>query len=482
MVLTACHLAVQALRVGTKPENSAMPPLSANPARDVAARLDRLPVTPLHWAVLVVCAVGLLFDVVEAGLSNALSAVFSAPPNQVTPSQLSLLLASVFIGGAIGAPLLGLLADRSGRRLALGLALLVLTVTSLLAATSSDIGTLTFYRVLSGIALGSYPALMAAYLADVLPPKRRGRLILLGAAIGFLGAPAVIFLIRWLTPLQPLGFEGWRWALVIGAIGSAATGLLFLCVPESPRWLSVMGRSLEAEAACRRFERSAGLPTPETMATVEAKPDRDSTPQARDEADRFWSSAARPIRWRALLFGTLDFLSPWATIGFPLLSGAVLVEKGFRVSDSLLYVGVAMFGPSIGVLLGALLIDRIDRRIALALCGGSMALLGLTFAVSATALPLMASGVAFQLIGAIYIVVINVYASEAFPTRLRASIVSTTWAVNRVAAALVPLALLPVLKSAGPLAMFSIVAAALVASVTLLLAFGPRGLVGRPVK
>jgi len=168
----------------------AMLPLSANPAPDVAARLDRLPVTPLHWAVLIVCAVGLLFDVVEAGLSNALSAVFSAPPQQVTSSQLSLLLASVFIGGAIGAPLLGLLADRSGRRLALGLALMVLTVTSLLAATSSDIGTLTFYRVLSGIALGSYPALMAAYLADVLPPNRRGRLILLGAAIGFLGAPA----------------------------------------------------------------------------------------------------------------------------------------------------------------------------------------------------------------------------------------------------------------------------------------------------
>jgi putative MFS transporter len=456
-----------------------MLPPGASPTLDVAARLDRLPVTPLHWAILIVCAVGLLFDVVEAGLSNALSAVFSAPPQRVTPSQLSLLLASVFIGGAIGAPLLGLLADRSGRRLALGLALLVLTVTSLLAATSSDIDTLTFYRVLSGIALGSYPALMAAYLADVLPPKRRGRLILIGAAIGFLGAPAVIFLIRWLTPLQPLGFEGWRWALVIGAIGSAATGLLFLCVPESPRWLAAMGRSAEANTACRRFERSAGLPAPEITATVEAKPERDSTLQARDEADRFWSSSARPIRWRALLFGTLDFLSPWATIGFPLLSGAVLVEKGFRVSDSLLYVGVAMFGPSIGVLLGALLIDRIDRRIALALCGGSMALLGLTFAASATALPLMTSGVAFQLIGAIYIVVLNVYASETFPTRLRASIVSTTWAVNRVAAALVPLALLPVLKSAGALAMFSIVAAALVASIALLLAFGPAR-PGRP--
>src|SRR6188474_2692768 len=84
------------------------------------AQLDALPVTPLHWAIVVVCALGLMFDVIEAGLSNALSAVFSAAPHRVGQLQLSLLLASVFAGGAIGAPLLGLLADRAGRCLALG--------------------------------------------------------------------------------------------------------------------------------------------------------------------------------------------------------------------------------------------------------------------------------------------------------------------------------------------------------------------------
>jgi len=54
-------------------------------ASDIAARLDALPVTPLHRIVLVVCALGLLFDVIEAGLGNALSAVFSAPPYRVAP-------------------------------------------------------------------------------------------------------------------------------------------------------------------------------------------------------------------------------------------------------------------------------------------------------------------------------------------------------------------------------------------------------------
>jgi putative MFS transporter len=445
---------------------------------DVAARLDRLPVTWLHGAIVAVCALGLLFDVIEAALSNALSAVFSAPPYQVSPYQLSLLLASVFAGGAIGAPLLGLMADRHGRRLALGAALLVLTVTSLVAAASTDVTWLTVFRVFSGLALGAYPPLMVAYLSDVLPPARRGMLILVSGAIGFLGAPAVIFLIRWLTPLQPFGLEGWRWALILGAMGSAAVGAVFLLLPESPRWLAAAGRHAAADAVCRRFEQSSAIASaPAVAPNAEIK-----TPADQQQKQSFWSTAGRQHRLRAVLLASLYFLGPWATIGFPVLSGAVLVEKGFRVADSLLYVGITMFGPSIGVLVGALMIDRIERRTALALCGCGMVLAGFAFAAGETPVTLMAAGIGFNLIGAIYISALSVYGAELFPTTLRASVSSGAWAVNRVASALVPLALLPVLKTTGAMAMFTIIATALVGCVALLLTFGPRGLARRPVE
>ena len=447
-------------------------------ASDIAARLDALPVTPLHRIILVVCALGLLFDVIEAGLGNALSAVFSAPPYRVAPFQLSLLLASVFAGGVIGAPALGWFADRYGRRLALGTALMAVAMTSLLAATSTDVTWLTICRTLSGFALGAYPPLMAAYLADVLPPARRGRLILISAAIGFLGAPAVVFLMRWLTPLAPLGYEGWRWTLVIGAIGAAVVGVVFRWLPESPRWLAATGRHTEAEAACQRFEQSAGM-RPALSPAHALAPEMPSTPQA----DRsFWSPAGQRYRLRAALISALYFLSPWATIGFPLLSGAVLIEKGFRVTDSLLYLGVAMFGPSAGALAASFFIDRVERRTALAFSAGAMALIGLVFAVSTLPLPLVMLGVAFNLIGSVYIVALSVYDAELFPTAMRASVSSTTWAVNRVASAIVPLALLPLLKSAGALAMFSVIAAALAASIVLLTACGPRGLTRKPVE
>lgn len=438
--------------------------------------LDRLPMTPLHWALVVTCAFGLLFDVVEAGLSNALSAVFSAPPHHVQPQELSLLLASVFIGGAVGAPVLGWLADRYGRRQALATSLLVLTVTSLVAATSTSIGWLTFFRVLSGIALGSYPPLMVAYLSDVLPPSSRGRAILLGGAIGFLGAPLVIFLIRWLTPLQPLGYDGWRWTLVIGAIGSLVVAILLRFMPESPRWLASQGRMAEADAAYERFRRSAGLTVAPDAPSTEAQASKEK-PARR----ALWSELTRELKRLALMFGLLDFLMPWATIGFPLLSGAALVAKGFHVSDSLLYVGLTMFGPTLGVLIGSQLIDRMERRTALMLCGTSMAVAAIAFALTDQPWLLITTGALFNLIGAIYISTVTVYSAEVFPTRLRALVSSSTWAVNRVAAALVPLAMLPLMKSHGVLAMFSVIAAALLLSAALVGAFGPRGVTRKPV-
>jgi putative MFS transporter len=354
---------------------------------------------------------------------------------------------------------------------------MVLTVTSLLAAVSTSIQWLTFFRALSGLAIGSYPVLMAAYLSDVLPPKRRGALILLAAAFGFLGAPAVVFLVRWLTPLQPLGFEAWRWSMTLGAIGSAVVGILFLWMPESPRWLAAARRDTEAETACCRFERSA------RNATGAATPSPPiSQIQYAAGSEGFWSRAGRATRWRALLFCALELLCPWATIGFPLLVGAVLVQQGFRLSDSLLYVGVAMFGPSLGVLLLSALIDRIERWKALALCSGLMALVGLAFAASGAPAALMGTGLLFQMLAAIYIVSMNVYTAEAFPTRVRALVSSTAWAVNRFTSAVVPLALLPVLKSAGALVMFSVIAAALVTSALLISIFGPRGLTGRSLR
>ena len=441
---------------------------SSGPAGSLMlARLDQLPLAGTHILIAAVGAIGLFLDIAELALSNALSAIFSAPGQALQPYQLPLLLASVFIGGSLGAPLLGRLADRWGRRAALVAALLILASTSVLGAMSEGVGELTVARLLSGLAIGAWPPLLTAYLVEMLPARRRGRLAFMCAAVGLLGAPAVVFFIRALAPVGPLGQEPWRWALILGAGGSLAAAGLFALLPESPRWLLAKGRLPEAMAVLRRLGgEGAGPPPP---------PEKPAERSA-------WGSWSREHRSRAILVAAVYFLSPWATIGFPLLSGAVLMKKGFSLSDSLFYSGITQFGPALGTFLIALVVDRCERRSTLIVLGGAMALLGLVFAASEAPGALMASGTAFLLTSVVFVCVLGVYVAELFPVTLRAGATTGTWAVSRIASALVPLALLPLLRGYGPLAMFAVVAAALVACLGLLIAFGPRGLAGKPVE
>jgi MFS transporter, putative metabolite:H+ symporter len=439
----------------------------------IAQRLDRLSLTPLHVAVIALCTLGLAVDIGEVALSNTFSAIFLAPPYNASRSDVSWLLAAVFAGGAVGAPIFGWRADRGGRRAALQLALAVLVVSSLAVAFSPTIAWMTGFRFVSGLALGAYPPLTAAYLADVLPPHRRGRCMMLCGALAFLGAPGVIFLIRWLTPLAPLGLDGWRWALIAAATIAAATAGLFFLVPESPRWLAALGRTTEAEQSYRFFAAFAQrLAEPFIKTPANCAANENNAPA--DEAPRH----AR----RAILIAALYGLAPWATIGFPLLSAAVMMQKGFHVGDSLLFAGLSMLGPTIGIGALAVIVDRMERRLALALCAVAMTALGLAFAVATTLMVLTALGIGFNLASAAYSVALSVYAAELFPTRLRGLATSAGWGVGRIVSILVPILLLPLLGAQGPLAMFGVIAAVLLVSILLIGVFGPRGLANRPVE
>jgi len=429
--------------------------------RDVATRMDRLPVTALHVLAMSICALGMMLDTLEMSFGGVLAAVFSAPPDPVPASQLSLLLAAVFFGAVIGAPFLGWWADRRGRRTALAALLLWIAAGSLGAAALHGVAALTLCRFLCGLALGGYPPLAIAYLTDLLPPQRRGTLIFCSLSLALVGPPAAIFLVRWLTPLHPLGLEGWRWGFLVGALASLAAGLSFLLLPESPRWLQARGRTAQAQAACIAFERSRRV--------VDAPRGRDDL-AATDADEQVVVTSGHRWTWVAALFS----LSPWSTVAFPLLTGAVLTQRGFKLDEALLIFGLSSFGPMAGMLMASAIADRIDRRLAMAACTLAMLACGAAFIFGSGRGVLIAAMAMFNLAISLYVTLLTLYGAELFPTRSRASGTAGAWALNRVGAALGPLLLVPTLRGTGPAAMFAVVAASLVATLAVLAA-APRG-------
>jgi hypothetical protein len=73
----------------------------------------------------------------------------------------------------------------------------------------------------------------------------------------------------------------------------------------------------------------------------------------------------------------------------------------------------------------------------------------------------------------LYIPALYLYSSELVSTRIRGRFMSWLWSINQTAAAISLLALLPLLHEAGIGPVFLVIAGTLLASVVLIIAFGP---------
>ena len=438
----------------------------------ILERLDSSSLKVIHGFAALLCAVGFGVDLLEISVTNGLSAVFSAAPHSLSPPVLSWLLASVYIGAVLGAPIVGQIADRKGIKVALCGTLLWLGVMSLLAATQSKPLGFGVFRFLSGIALGAYPPLMIAYLTALAPARYRGLMIFWVCSLAYLAPPLGILMIGWLTPLHPFDIEGWRWPFAFGGLGALTVGAALIRLPESPRWLLTRGHKENAKRNCLAIVRSPDLRLPSLLKPREIKTNAPTVPLQLAAAD------GSNIKGTFAFVTVLYFLQPWSMAAFPLLTGPMLLKRGHRLTDALLYIALATFGPALSTFIIGPLIDRLERRISLMLTCAVMLLAVGTF--FCTDHPVLMTGaiLIFTTGVAVYTPLMTIYGAELIPITRRASLTTLAWSGNRLAAALVPLSMLPLFVAYGASAVGWEVTFALIASILLVALSMRKGATG----
>ena len=152
----------------------------------------------------------------------------------ITRAELSPVLASALVGMAAGAASFGWLGDRSGRRTALIVSMLVVAAGSLLSAYARTPEELALYRFITGLGLGGSLPNATSLMAEFAPLAVRNLLVtstVVGVPIGgMLGAEAAA---------QLLPVFGWRSVFVAGALLPLLLALaMWLWMPESPRYLA----------------------------------------------------------------------------------------------------------------------------------------------------------------------------------------------------------------------------------------------------
>ena len=150
-----------------------------------------------------------------------------------------------FLARPLGAWLMGVYADRAGRRAALTLSVAMMCAGSLiiaLAPTYAQVGALApaillGARILQGLSVGGEYGASATYLSEVAGRKNRGfwasfQYVTLIA--GSLSAQGLVVILQWLMPEADLKEWGWRIPFFIGAALAVVVFWLRSGIHESP--------------------------------------------------------------------------------------------------------------------------------------------------------------------------------------------------------------------------------------------------------
>jgi MFS transporter, putative metabolite:H+ symporter len=218
---------------------------------NAGARLDRLPIGPLHRRLLWLVGLGMLFDTFDNTLSSSvLAALLGAKWSTLELN--SLFMAATFLGLTVGAAFVGWMSDRYGRLLAYQFNLLVFGLMSFASALAPSMHWMIAIRFVMGVGMGAEYVMGYGLVAEFMPPGRRGRYL---GWLGLISGAGVS--ISALTGMVVIPRLGWRAMFIIGGIGTLWVWWLRRHLPESPRWLERVGRGVEANEILERIEQEA---------------------------------------------------------------------------------------------------------------------------------------------------------------------------------------------------------------------------------
>src|SRR3954468_19727882 len=212
-----------------------------------------------HWFVLVVAALGWLFDCLDQQLFILArpQAMAQLVTKAETPEELARyrsnagdVATSVFIAGwATGGLIFGMLGDRIGRARTMLITILLYSLCTGLSAFSVTVYDFAFYRFLTGLGVGGEFAVGVALVAEVMPARARTYTLALLQALSALGNISAAFINLGLgiaegegmldSPLlRSIGLANspWRLMFLIGAVPALLALVIRRHLKEPERW------------------------------------------------------------------------------------------------------------------------------------------------------------------------------------------------------------------------------------------------------
>jgi AAHS family 4-hydroxybenzoate transporter-like MFS transporter len=255
----------------------------------------------------------------------------------IAPGALGPMFSASLIGMLFGAPLLGWIGDRHGRRLAIILSCLIFGGFTWLAAMSTGLGMLTLLRFLAGIGIGGLMPNMIALTAEYAPRSYRATLvILMFTGVSFGGSFPGLIAAR-LVP-----HYGWQALFVVGGVVPLLVALLcFFALPESIKYLVVKGnRTGDVRRLLQQIDPGSPPPADATFVIRDERQYSGFSPRYLFSDGLQWIT---PLLWLLFVINLMVyfFLLSWTPI---LLTSAALPLSMAALATSIFQIGGTIGG------------------------------------------------------------------------------------------------------------------------------------------
>ena len=210
-----------------------------------------------HWFVLMVAALGWLFDCLDQQLfllARGPAMADLLQPDQ-DPNEFGGYATAIFVlGWATGGLIFGSLGDRFGRARTMVITIFIYSACTGLSALSQGFVDFAFYRFLTGLGVGGEFAVGVALVAEVMPDRVRPYALGLLQALSAVGNVAAALIEMGLSTMERTGglvgsLEKWRLMFLVGALPAFLALIVRWKLKEPKRW-----QDMKSQATNRQTE------------------------------------------------------------------------------------------------------------------------------------------------------------------------------------------------------------------------------------
>lgn len=332
-------------------------------------------------------------------------------------------VASALIGTIIGAITVGKPADKLGRKTTLFTIAILYFVSALGSAFAWDWYSFLFFRFIGGLGVGGASVVSPMYIAEISPAKFRGRLVAL-TQFNIVFGILLAFFSNYIISGLNLGIVEWRWMFGVEALPAILFYVLLFFNPNSPRWLTAVGKIEEAKEVLSKCGTDTGS-VEEEIAEIKKSLDFE---HHKLKEPFFTKTYIKPI----LLAVAIAAFNQLSGINALMYYAPKIFKMAGAGEESALLQTVAIGGTNlIFTMLALFIIDHFGRK-KLMLVGS----IGYILSLSSTAYAFYTNGTTFSSSGSLLVLislivfiashafgqgaVIWVFISEIFPNRVRA--------------------------------------------------------------